>query len=42
MHATTQFFKPCNKVEKSQVNTNEHGVLVDNDENHDEEEYEKK
>ena len=38
----TQFFKPCNNVEESQANENEHGILVDNDESYDEEEDEKK
>ena len=39
---TTQFFKPCINVEDSKANANKHGILVDNDENYDEEEDEKK
>ena len=38
----TQFFKLCSNVEESQVNANKHGILVENNENYDEEEDEKK
>jgi len=38
----THFFKPCNNVEESQASTKKHSILVDNDENYDEEEDEKK
>ena len=38
----TQCFKLCNNVKESHVNANKHGILVDDDENYDEKEDEKK